>query len=113
LHKLLPEERKKDTLIVAVAPDSVERIGDIVEKVRGKTNQPFAITLLSDADHKVIDRYGLLNETAVEQGRFLPHPTTFLVDSKGIVRWRFTEKNYRIRPTNEMILKELEKMATP
>ena len=109
----MPEERKKDTVIVAVAPDSVDKIGDIVDKVRGKTSQPFSITLLSDADHKVIDRYGLSNESAVAQGRYLPHPTTFVVDPKGVVRWRFTEVNYRVRPTNEMILKELQRLWAP
>jgi hypothetical protein len=28
----------------------------------------------SDADHAVIDRYGLPNEDAAQKGRFLPHP---------------------------------------
>jgi len=58
----------------------------------------------------VIDRYGLLNEQAVTRGRFLPHPTTYVLDKQGIVRWKFTEKDYKIRPTNEAILTELKKL---
>ena len=44
------------------------------------------------------------------QGRFLPHPTTYVIDKNGVVRWKFTEKDYKVRPTNEMILRELEKL---
>ncbi len=110
LHSLLPEERKKDTVILAVSPDSPEKIRDIIPKVQAATSAEFAITLLSDADHKVIDRYGILNEAAAKHNRFLPHPTTYVIDETGTVRWKFTEVNYRIRPTNEMVLRELEKL---
>jgi peroxiredoxin len=103
-------QRKADTVIVAVSPDPPEKVGEIIVKVEGKTSKEFAITLLSDADHKVIDRYGLLNESAAQQGRFLPHPTTYVIDKAGTVRWKFTEKDYKIRPTNEMILRELAKL---
>jgi peroxiredoxin len=106
----LPDRRKADTVIVAVSPDTPDKAGQIITKVQGKTSKEFAITLLCDSDHKVIDRYGLLNETAAKQGRFLPHPTTYVIDKRGAVRWKFTEKDYKIRPTNEMILRELEKL---
>jgi peroxiredoxin len=110
LHKLLPENRKSQTVIVAVSPDPVEKIRDVVPKVMEKTGAAFAATLLSDADHKVIDRYGLLNESAAEKGRFLPHPTTYVIDRAGVVRWKFTETDYKVRPTNATILRELEKV---
>ena len=110
LHTLLSEERKKDTVILAVSPDSPEKMREIIPKIQAATSKELAITLLSDGDHKVIDRYGLLNEAAAKQNRFLPHPTTYVIDKTGMVRWKFTEVNYRIRPTNEMILSELEKL---
>lgn len=93
-----------------MSPDPLDKIRDIIPKVQAKTNKEFAITLLSDSGHKVIDRYGLLNESAAQRNRFLPHPTTYVIDANGIVRWKFTEKNYKIRPTNEMVLQELEKL---
>jgi peroxiredoxin len=108
---LLPTERKADTVILAVAPDPLEKLGDIVPKVKSRTNGEFVVTLLADADHAVIDRYGLLNEQAAGRGRFVPHPTTYLLDRRGVVRWKFTEKDYKIRPTNEAILAELKKFA--
>ena len=79
----------------------------MIPKVESKTGRDFAVTLLSDSEHKVIDRYGLLNEKAAEHGRFMPHPTTYVIDKAGKVRWKFTEVNYKIRPTNEMILAAL------
>lgn len=62
--------------------------------------------LLSDLGHKVIDRYGLLNPS----GRGLPHPATYVVDKKGVVRWKFVEVDYKVRPTNEMVLEALHKL---
>jgi hypothetical protein len=32
------------------------------------------------------------------------------LDKRGVVRWKFTEKDYKVRPTNEVILKELIKL---
>ena len=110
MQSLLPEQRKKDTVVVAVSPDSLEDIVKIIPKVQAKTNQDFAVTLLSDAEHKVIDRYGLLNEKAAQRGRNMPHPTTYVIDKTQTIRWKFTEVDYKIRPTNEMILAEIGKI---
>lgn len=97
-------------MILGVSPDPLEKLAMMVPKVRKRTDKEFGITLLSDADHKVIDRYGLLNMEAAKRGRFLPHPTTYVIDKSGVVRWKFTEVDYKIRPANEMILRELEKL---
>jgi peroxiredoxin len=107
---MLGEDRQKDTVIVAIAPDPLDKLRDIEPKVKAKTGSDFTITLLSDADHAVIDRYGLLNEQSAARGRFIPHPTTYVLDKKGFVRWKFTEIDYKIRPSNEMILAELDKL---
>lgn len=82
----------------------------VAGKVTVRTGKAFEIQLLSDADHKVIDAYGLLNETAAKSHRFLPHPTTYVIDRDGIVRWKFTEVNYKVRPSNQMVLREVEKL---
>ncbi|MBI2072222.1 MAG: redoxin domain-containing protein, partial [Gemmatimonadetes bacterium] len=59
---------------------------------------------LSDPGHRVINRYGLLNP---DDPRGIPHPTTYVIDRQGVVRRKFTEVNYKIRPTNETILEAL------
>ena len=63
-------------------------------------------TMLTDVDQRVINRYGLFNPDE-PRSRPVPHPTTFVVDKEGIVRWKFVEVNYRIRPQNEDILEAL------
>ena len=108
LQSLLSDDQKATTEIVAVAPDSPADLQKMAGKVLNKAPGKFEMTLLSDADHAVINRYGLLNEPAAQKGRFLPHPTTYVIDRQGIVRWKFTEVDYKIRPTNEMVLEALK-----
>ena len=75
------------------------------DKLNDKVGQDFP--LLSDIDHRVIDRYGLLNE---KSKRAIPHPATYVIDRKGIVRWKFIEVDYKVRPSNEDVLKEVRKV---
>ncbi len=75
----------------------------MVERVAKTDGRVLEFPLLSDPGHRVIDRYGLLNPA----GRGWPHPTVYLIDRQGTVRWKFTEINYKIRPTNAMILTAL------
>ena len=62
--------------------------------------------LLSDPDHRVIDRYGLFTPDESRR-RPVPHPTTLVIDRRGVVRWKFVEIDYRIRPEPEDILAAL------
>jgi peroxiredoxin len=52
----------------------------------------------------VIDRYGILNPDS----KGLPHPATYVIDKKGIVRWKSVNIDYRVRPTNRQILEALK-----
>ena len=56
--------------------------------------------LLEDVNHRVIDRYGLLNPTS----KGWPHPATYVIDKQGVVRWKFVEVDSKVRPTNDMIV---------
>jgi len=66
-------------------------------------------TLLSDPDAAVIRRYGLFNQDD-PRGRAIPHPTTYVIDREGVVRWKMTEVNYKIRPENEDIMAALAEL---
>ncbi len=66
---------------------------------------------LTDPGHRVIDRYGLFNRDD-PRGREITHPATFLIDRSGIVRWRFVEVDYKVRPSNEEILRELDRLSS-
>jgi peroxiredoxin len=107
LQQLLSDQEKATTEIVALSVDPRADLQKIADKVLAKAPGKLQMTLLSDPDHAVIARYGLLNEAAAQKGRFLPHPTTYVIDRQGIVRWKFTEVDYKIRPANEMILDAL------
>jgi len=77
----------------------------MLDKIKEAKGELFPF--LSDADHRVIDRYGLLNDKA---RRAMPHPATYVIDRKGIIRWKFVEVNYKIRPSNEDVLAQIKKI---
>ena len=66
----------------------------------------FDFPLLEDKDHKVIDRYGVFNP----DGRGWPHASTYIVDPRGVVRWKFVEVDYKKRASNDQIRRELAKI---
>ncbi len=106
----MPTGHRNDTVVLALSPDPSDKFKDPIPAVSKRTGGSFVITLLSDPDHKVIDRYGLRNVEAAADGEFLPYATTYVIDATGKVRWRFTEKNQAVRPSNDMILAELKKL---
>jgi peroxiredoxin len=78
----------------------------MIDRVAEEDGRTLDFTLLSDPDHTVIDRYGLLNQQD-PRDRPIPHPTVFVIDREGVVRWKFIEINYKIRPTNEQVARAL------
>ena len=99
-------DQKKTTAIIALAIDGREDLQRMVDRVAAADGRQPDYLFLSDPGHRVIDRYGLWNP----EGRGWPHPTVYVIDRKGTVRWKFTEVNYKIRPTNAMILAALEEI---
>ena len=74
-------------------------------------------TLMSDVGSKVIRELGLLNvHIAQQQNAFgvrvserhlgVPYPGTFVLDEAGVVRERWFEQSYRVRPTAVTFLEE-------
>lgn len=92
----------------AISVDGPEMQQAMIDRIveEGGGDPPF-YRMLTDEDHRVIDRYGLFNPDE-SRGRPVPHPTVFVIDRDGIVRWKFIEIDYKIRPTNEDILTALE-----
>jgi len=101
---LLSDEEKRTTVLLAVSVDSRGDLQKMVDRISKEDGKLPDFPFLSDPGHRVIDRYGLLNPN---DPRGIPHPTTYVIDQRGVVRWKFTEVNYKIRPTNEMILEGL------
>ncbi len=81
----------------------------MIDRVAEDDGRLIEYRLLADPDHAVIDRYGLYNDNEART-RPVPHPTVLVIDKDGVVRWKFIEINYRIRPTNEDILQALAEL---
>jgi len=65
--------------------------------------------LLSDEDHKTIIAYGILN--AQEHGG-IAHPSIFILDKDGRIRYLYVGKNPTDRPEDEAIIDEVKKVAS-
>lgn len=64
--------------------------------------------ILSDADKKTITEYGIVN--AAEHGG-IAHPSIFVLDKEGRIRYMYVGKNAQDRPPDETILQELKKVV--
>ena len=100
-------KKQKDKIqILAVSVDTHAESRKFGAMLRQRSDGEFDFPLLEDKDHKVIDRYGIFNP----DGNNWPHPATFVIDTKGVVRWKFVEVDYKKRASNEQIRRELAKI---
>jgi peroxiredoxin len=102
----LDERRRRDAEVLAVSVDSRALLQKMVDQI-SRDGLRVDYMFLSDPGHRVIDRYGIYNPS---DRRGLPHPTMLIIDKNGVVRWKFIEVNYKIRPTNEMILEAFDRI---
>lgn len=101
MRQLLDAEMKKDTELLAVSIDAEPQTRQTIARISADGVPP-DFAFLSDPDHAVIARYGILNPSGGSRG--IPHPATYVIDREGMVRWRDIETDYKIRPANEAIL---------
>jgi peroxiredoxin len=107
----LTTEQKNNVEIIAISSDGLDDLQIMTDQVAAE-NEGLVIeySLLSDSGGGVINRYGLLSQVG-PNGRAIPHPTTYIVDKSGMIHWKMTEIDYRIRPENKDILMALDKLA--
>jgi peroxiredoxin len=103
---LLNKQDKEKVQILTVSIDSHDASKKFIQKLQARWPGDYDFPFLEDRNHKVIDRYGLLNP----DGKGWPHPTTYVIDKRGTVRWKFVEVDYTKRPTNAQIMAELKKI---
>ena len=102
MEQLLQLQRlKASTLlgveILAVSPDPPEKTRELVEKVERGKGVRLTHRFLSDPTMTAVDAYGIRN---AESRAPMPHPTSILYSREGREVWRFTEKDYKVRPTD-------------
>jgi len=78
--------KKNGFVVLGVSPDEEKKH----KKFEAKYDLPF--TLIADADHKIIDSYGVWGEKQLYGRTYMGlHRTTFLIDEKGIVKKIFVK----------------------
>ena len=101
MRTLLSDELKRDTEMLVVSIDDDKGTQTAMSRITAD-GQNADFVFLSDPDHAVIARYGVLNPAGSRRG--IPHPATYVIDKKGMVRWRDIQTDYKIRPTNAEVL---------
>ena len=73
--------KKNGSIVLGVSPDEEKKH----KKFEAKYNLPF--TLIADANHTIIDKYGIWGEKQIYGRTYMGlHRTTFLIDEKGVIR---------------------------
>jgi hypothetical protein len=92
--------RRRGLGLAAISYDSIDVLKHFAQRRR------IRFPLLSDAESKVIRNFGLLNEDIPKSTLFygVPHPVTYIIDERGIVRSRHFEEDFRKRYTTGNIL---------
>ncbi len=83
--------KREGFTVLGISPDEEKKH----KKFEGKYDLPF--TLLSDPEHKVIDKYGVWGEKQLYGRKYMGlHRTTFLIDEKGVIRKIFIKPKSKI-----------------
>ena len=92
-----------DGEVLAICVDSVEENAKVVEKLK------LDFSVLSDQEMKCIKEYGLLhNDAGTPSGTGdIARPAVYVIDRKGVVRWRHLTDNWRVRVRPETVLEQL------
>jgi len=90
--------KKQGFIVLGVSPDEEKKH----KKFETKYNLPFI--LIADADHKIIDSYGVWGEKQMYGRTYMGlHRTTFLIDEKGVIR------NIFLKPKSKQHTEEILK----
>ena len=90
--------KKHDFVVLGVSPDEEKKH----KKFEAKYDLPF--TLIADADHTIIDKYGVWGQKQLYGRTYMGlHRTTFLIDEKGIIRKIFLKPKSK-QHTEEILI---------
>jgi len=91
-----------DAKVFAVCTDPVEKNAELVDRLQ------LDYTILSDPELIAIDRFDLRHKGGNPmEGKDVARPAVFVLDRKGVVRWRSLTDNWRVRVRPETILEQL------
>ena len=87
--------------MLAISTDDLSGAHAIVTKVG------IEFPVLYNSDTAVVDAYGVYNL----RGDNLAAPSTFIIDTEGIVRWSHISRRTSDRPKTSEIIKQLKKLS--
>ena len=93
LRDSLPEFQRRGLRLLAISIDDAATSSKLVERL----SLPFALGC--DPDRSLTRAFGVL-----DTGNDISWPATFLVDAKGVVRWRSLAETYTVRPLAQVVL---------
>lgn len=98
-----------NTRIVVVSSERIENGRKLVKKI----GLPFV--LLSDPDFEVIERYGVKTEkrdllAKMKRVQSYATPSVFIIDEKGIIRYKYVGRDAGDRPKNDELLEKLREI---
>ncbi len=98
-----------DVRFYAISPDPSEQSRKLDREIASDGRGLLGFPLLSDSNSAVVDRYGLRDpEYAGRKIDGVPHPSVFVLDQRGRIRWAKIESDYRERPSNEDVAAVLD-----
>lgn len=109
MRSLLTNELKKDTEMLVVSIDDDKGTQTATTRISADGMTP-DFAFLSDPEHTVIARYGIMNPAGTRRG--IPHPATYVIDKKGKVQWKDIQTDYKIRPTNAAVLSAVQALSS-
>ncbi|MEQ8770557.1 MAG: peroxiredoxin-like family protein [Phycisphaerales bacterium] len=123
LQHALPELEELDATLLAISPESYDKLEVSEEKAESE------FTLLSDATNEAAKAYNLIFDVdSSTQSRYrnygidldtwnatgewkLPVPAVFVIDADGVIRWRHVDEDYRKRLAPKKLVEAVEKIA--
>lgn len=89
-----------DTMVLPISGDHVASLKEF------KAKEKLKINLLSDMKREVMRTYGVLDEA-----KFVPRRSYFLVDKNGTLRWSHVEEHNGLKRGDDEILAEIAKLG--
>ena len=107
LQRNLEKIRSAGLGLAAISYDSRETLAAFAAK------HGIAFPLLSDRGSPTIRRWGILNAEARGPAAGIPHPGTFVIDTRGRIISRAFEAEYQVRQTAPAVLASVTQAAIP
>jgi peroxiredoxin len=94
----------ESVLLYAVSVDKPAESREFAQRIGADGKGVISFPMLSDADHRVIESYGLRDPAYTAQ-KFdgIPYPAVYVIDKTGRVAWAKVETDYKQRPADEEI----------